>query len=443
MKPHFYLCIDLKSFYASVECAERGLDAMEKRLVVADPSRSDKTICLAVTPAMKALGVNNRCRLFEIPKHIDYIIAVPRMQKYIDYAAEIYGIYLKYFSKNDIYIYSVDEAFIDVTDYLKLYKMKPQELAKMLMDEISTKLKIRSTCGIGTNLYLAKIALDIIAKHARDFIGILDEKRFKKELWLHRPLTDFWHIGHRTEARLNRMGIYTMKQIAFSDPERLYREFGINAELMMDHAWGIEPVTIEDIKAYRPQKHSLCSGQVLMRDYDFDEGAVVVREMADQLCLDMVEKKLIVQTITMHVGYSRQYNQLSARGSFRMDIPTNAGSIIIPKTEALYRRIVDPAVPIRRMTIGCQNVCRDDGQRQISFFSSEAEMEKEYHLQKEVIGLKKRFGKNAVLKALDLQKGATAIERNEQIGGHRSGEKDKEKNTNSGTCQAVYAFCHG
>ena len=294
-----YLCIDLKSFYASVECVERGLDPMTTNLVVADPERSEKTICLAVSPSLKALGVHNRCRVFEIPKNIKYIMAEPRMQKYIDYAAEIYAIYLKYVSPDDIHVYSIDEVFMDVTKYLVLYQTDAKSLAKRIMDDVLCKIGVRAACGIGTNLYLAKIALDITAKHAEDFIGILDEETYRKTLWDHRPLTDFWRVGPGIAARLESKMLYTMGAVARAPEELLYRMFGIDAELLIDHAWGREPVTIADIKAYRSKTNCLTSGQVLMRDYSFEEGELIVKEMMDQLCLEMADKGVATDSITL------------------------------------------------------------------------------------------------------------------------------------------------
>ena len=282
------LCIDLKSFYASVECVERGLDPMTANLVVADPERSDKTICLAITPAMKKLGIRNRCRVFEIPKAVPYIMAEPRMKLYIDYAAAIYNIYLNYISKEDIHVYSVDEAFLDVTSYLKLYHMTARELAKTIMQDILQQTGIQSTCGIGTNLYLAKVALDILAKHADDGIGYLDENLYREKLWQHKPLTDFWRIGPGISRKLANYGITTMESIASSNEDFLYRLFGIDAELLIDHAWGREPTTIADIKAYMPKTNCVTSGQVLMRDYEFAEGLLIVKEIADLLKLFLV-----------------------------------------------------------------------------------------------------------------------------------------------------------
>ena len=304
MKQRSYLCIDLKSFYASVECVERGLDPMTTNLVVADPERSSGTICLAVSPSLKALGVRNRCRLFQIPSSLGYIIAEPRMQKYIDYSARIFGIYLRYIAPEDIHVYSIDEAFLDVTGYLKLYKMTPKELAQKLMDEILRDVGVRAACGIGTNLYLAKIALDITAKHAPDFIGILDEETYRKTLWDHRPITDFWRIGPGTARGLAKYGIHTMGQIAAIDEEFFYQRFGVDAELLIDHAWGLEPTTIADIKKYKPKTNCLTSGQVLMRDYSFEEGRLIIQEMMDLMSLDLVEKHLVTSPVSIYVGYS-------------------------------------------------------------------------------------------------------------------------------------------
>ena len=267
-----YLCIDLKSFYASVECVERGLDPMKAKLVVADPSRTEKTICLAVTPALKALGVKNRCRVFQIPKGIDYITAPPRMALYLDYSARIYSIYLKYAAPEDIHVYSIDEVFMDVTDYLPARKMDARQFAVTIMADIKNTLGITATCGIGSNLYLAKVALDIISKHASDFIGILSEDSYRETLWNHRPMTDFWRIGEGTVRRLERLGIQTMGEVAHADERVLYKTFGIDAELLIDHAWGRESTTMADIKNYVPETHSLSSGQVLSCGYGYEKG---------------------------------------------------------------------------------------------------------------------------------------------------------------------------
>ncbi|MDO4868868.1 MAG: DNA repair protein [Bacillota bacterium] len=439
----FYICIDLKSFYASVECVERGLDPMTTNLVVADPERSDKTICLAVSPSMKKLGVSNRCRVFEIPKNIDYIMATPRMQKYIDYAAEIYGIYLSYFSQDDIHVYSIDEAFIDVTAYLHMYRSDARQLAVRVMNDIYEQIGVRATCGVGTNLYLTKIALDITAKHSPDFIGFLDEETYRKTLWNHRPLTDFWRIGPGTVRRLEKIGIYDMEGIAKADPELLYKIFGVDAELLIDHAWGIEPVTIHDIKSYRPKANSLSNGQVLMRDYTFTEGKTIIREMTDQLCLELVSKNLVTDSVTISVGYARsgqENGNINLRdgsygmrdgGTVRFEGGSSEESVIVPEVVKLYERVMDHSRDIRRVTISCNNVRRDEGYRQISLFdiaeSSHSKdkqevLEKDKKIQQAVIGIKQKYGKNAMVKGMNMHEESTGLERNRQIGGHKSGE---------------------
>ena len=416
------MCIDLKSFYASVECAERGLDAMTTNLIVADLSRSEKTICLAITPPMKALGISSRCRVFEIPKNVDYIAAPPRMQLYIDYAAKIYSIYLKYVSKEDIHVYSIDEAFLDVTDYLHLYHMTARELGMAITSEIYETLHIRATCGIGTNLYLTKIALDIMSKHSPDFIGELDEESYKQKLWNHRPLTDFWRVGRRTEKKLNSYGIYTMKDITMADEDLLYKLFGIDAELLIDHAWGREPVTIKDIKNYKPSANSVSSGQVLPRDYEYEEGKLIIKEMADLLCLELVSKHLVSKSYTLHIGYANYLYEEPAHGSIALNTETNADVVIIPELTRLYEEIINPILPIRRVYITANNVSGEE-YRQLSFFDSKEKdqlMEKDNKIQKAVLNIKDRFGKNAILKGMNLQKNATTMERNQQIGGHKS-----------------------
>ncbi len=295
----WYFCIDLKSFYASVECVERGLNPLTARLVVADPERGEKTICLAVTPALKKLGVRSRCRLFEIPPGLSYIKATPRMRLYIKYAARIYKLYLKYFSKDDIHVYSIDEVFIDVSRYLNLYGGNIRALAGRVTADVLNSTGITAACGIGTNLYLAKIALDIEAKHAKDGIALLDEDSYRRILWDHRPLTDFWRIGHGTATRLARYGIYTMRQIAAADEKLLYRVFGVDAELLIDHAWGQESVTMEDIKAYKPKTHSITSGQVLARPYSFAQARLIMKEMLSNLCLELAEKGLLASSLSL------------------------------------------------------------------------------------------------------------------------------------------------
>ncbi len=421
MRQRTYICIDLKSFYASVECVERGLDPMKTNLVVADPERSEKTICLAITPAMKALGISNRCRVFQIPKDVEYIMAEPRMQKYIDYAAEIYSIYLKYIAKEDIHVYSIDEVFMDVTEYLSLYGKTARELSVQIMNDIYKEVGVRATCGIGSNLYLAKIALDITAKHAEDFIGELDEESYRRKLWSHRPLTDFWRVGAGTVRTLERYGIKTMKDIAEADEDFLYKIFGVDAELLIDHAYGRETTTIADIKHYRPKNNSISSGQVLMRDYEFYEGKLIVKEMTDLLCLDLLDKNLITDSITLHIGYSNTMDKAPAHGTVALPMETNADIVIIPEVIKLYEQIVDPYTPIRRLNITCNRVM-DEAYHQYNLFADIDKLERNRKIQTAVLDIKKKFGKNAVLKGMNLQEAATTMERNRQIGGHKSGE---------------------
>ena len=383
------LCIDLKSFYASVECVERGLDPMTTNLVVADPERGDKTICLAITPTMKKLGIKNRCRVFEIPKNIQYIMAEPRMKLYIDYTAAIYGIYLNYISKDDIHVYSIDEAFLDATPYLKLYHMTARELAKTIMQDILQQTGIRSTCGIGTNLYLSKVALDILAKHANDYIGYLDESLYREKLWQHKPLTDFWRVGPGIARKLANYGINTMEGIATSNEDFLYRLFGIDAELLIDHAWGREPTTIADIKAYTPKTNCITSGQVLMRDYDFAEGLLIVKEMADLLCLDLAAKEMVTKSITLQVGYANHLKLEPVHGTAALSTETNSDHIIRPAVEALYKRIVNPQYQIRRVNMSCNNV-RPEKYRQITLFDDTAQLEKSNKVQSAVLDINQK-----------------------------------------------------
>lgn len=415
-----YLCIDLKSFYASVECVERGWDPLTARLVVAAPERSEKTICLAVSPALKQMGVPNRCRVFQIPKEIPYKMAPPRMQLYIDYAAEIYGVYLKYIAKEDIQVYSIDEAFLDVTDYLHLYQMTAVELGRKIMQDILDTTKIPAACGVGTNLYLAKVALDIMAKHETDRIAYLDEARYREKLWKHKPLTDFWRVGRGTVERLSNMGICTMEEIAHARESLLYKAFGIDAELLIDHAWGREPVTIADIKAYRPKNTSFSSGQVLPRDYEYEEGVLVVKEMADLLCLDLVDQCLVTSHISLVIGYSNQKCFEPAKGSTTLRSATSSNRRLLSYVEQLYRRIVRPGAYIRRITLTYTGVMTEDYQ-QFDLFSNPEETEKDVKAQRAAISIKQHYGRNAILKGMNLEESATTIERNGQIGGHKSG----------------------
>ncbi|MBQ8624864.1 MAG: DNA repair protein [Agathobacter sp.] len=416
-----YLCIDLKSFYASVECVERGLDPLTTKLVVADPERTQKTICLAISPAMKALGIKNRCRVFQIPPNVDYIMAQPRMQKYIDASADIYSIYLKYIAKEDIHVYSIDEVFMDVTDYLGMYQMTAKELAGKIMQDVYNTTGITATCGIGTNLYLAKIALDITAKHVKGNIGYLDEDIYRGTLWSHKPITDFWRVGAGTAKRLERYGIYTMKDIAMAKEETLYNLLGVDAELLIDHAWGREPVTIAEIKQYKPKHNSLTSGQVLGCEASYEEGRLIVKEMADLLCLDMVDKGLVTDSVSLYIGYENRLERPASRGTITLPITTSSARTMLPHIEQLYERIVPKNGGIRRVNMSFNNVV-DETYQQYDLFCDPAELERERNMQKAMIDIKKKFGKNAILKGMNLEEGATTMERNRQIGGHKSGE---------------------
>ena len=417
-----YICIDLKSFYASVECVERGLDPFTTNLVVADPTRSQSTICLAITPAMKKLGVKNRCRIHEIPADIEYITAMPRMQLYMDYSAKIYSIYLRYISKEDIHVYSIDECFMDVTDYLTLYDMTAKEMAVTLMDMVMKETGITATAGIGTNLYLAKIAMDIMAKHVDDHIGMLDEISYRQKLWDHRPLSDFWRIGSRTERKLASYGIHTMGDIAYASvtsEDWLYKMFGIDAELLIDHAWGLESCGMSDIKNYHTEEHSLSNGQVLMRNYSYEEAAVVVREMTDVLVLDLVEKGLITSSITLWVAYDHRMERPSSHGTLKLASPTNSSLTILDQVVELYRKIADRHTGIRRIEVTANRVT-PESYLQYDIFTNPIVIEKEKSLQKAILDVKKRYGKNAIMRGANLLECSTYRERNEQIGGHRA-----------------------
>lgn len=421
MEARTYMCIDLKSFYASVECVERGLDPMTANLVVADPERTDKTICLAVSPAMKALGVPGRCRVFEIPKNIRYIMAPPRMQLYIDRSAEIYAVYLKYIAKEDIHVYSIDEVFMDVTDYLPMYGMTAGELGQRIMTDILETTGVTAACGIGTNLYLAKIALDITAKHAENHIGELTEESYCRTLWKHKPLTDFWRIGRGLSGRLQEVGIFTMEDMAHADEDMLYRIFGVDAELMIDHAWGRETTLMRDIKAYKSKANSISSGQVLGCDADFETGRLLVKEMADLLCLELVDKGMVTDSITLYVGYNHRFETKSAHGTAAMSVTTSSARQIMACTEKLYERIAKRNVPIHRLNLSFNNVV-DETCQQYDLFTDPEELEKEHRLQQAMLDIKEKFGKNAILKGMNLEQGATTMERNRQIGGHKSGD---------------------
>ncbi len=414
-----YLCIDLKTFYASVECVERGLDPFSTNLIVADPSRGKGSICLAVSPNMKMLGVKNRCRVFEIPPNVNYITAMPRMKKYIEYSANIYGIYLKYFSKEDIHVYSIDEAFIDVTHYLKMYNMNAIELAKTVIKNIYDKYKITATAGIGTNLYLAKIALDITAKHSADNIGYLNEEKYINELWQHKPLTDFWQVGRGIEKRLNKMGLYNMHDIAHCEQKRLYKEFGINAELLIDHAWGKESCKMEDIKKYKPKNNSISNSQVLFKDYSFEKARLLVKEMVELGSLRLVEKNLMTKTVSLYIGYSK--NVINATGGTEHTLNyTNSYTELTKAFLRIYDKTTNRKAPIRRIGISFANVIEEPGV-QLNLFVDQEKMEKERKLEGAIIGIKNKLGKNSILRGMNLEEDANTIMRNKLIGGHNSG----------------------
>ncbi len=475
-----YLAIDLKSFYATAECVSRGLDPLKTNLVVADESRTEKTICLAVSPSLKALGIGGRCRLFEAEEvvrranearlrsspdrslhpasydadelakdpyaEISFIIAPPRMSYYLDVSASIYAIYLRHVAPEDIFPYSIDEVFADVTGYLKAAGMTAREFASSMIKEVQDENGITATCGIGTNLYLAKVAMDLMGKHSEaDENGVriaeLDEYTYRAELWDHRPLTDFWRIGKGTARKLEEKNIFTMGELArtsVNDQEWFYRTFGIDAEILIDHAWGVEPCTIKDVKEYKPSTNSICDGQVLPEPYPNDKAKLVVDEMADNLQYQLLERGLVTDLITMDIGYDREncdngiytgkpgtdmYGRTvppSAHGSTRLDNPTNLGSLLTKAVTELFERITDKNLSIRRITITADNVTPDTGFTQLDLFTDTAKLETERSVQKSMLAIKQKYGKNAVLKGSDLLEGATARERNESIGGHKA-----------------------
>ncbi|MBQ7520890.1 MAG: DNA methylase [Clostridia bacterium] len=462
-----FIASDLKSFYASVECKARGLNPLTARLLVADESRTDKTICLAVSPALKALGVPSRPRLFEAKERIrmyeaythtqvDYIIAPPRMAEYIRVSAQIYEIYLRYVSEEDIHVYSIDEVFIDATPYLHLYRdeaekqgVSPAHLMAMTMiRDVLNTTGITATVGIGTNLYLAKVGMDIVAKKKpadKDGVRIaeLTEADYKLLLWPHRPLTDFWQIGPGTARTLQSRGMYTMGDIAamsLANEGYFYDLFGINAELLIDHAWGIEPTAMRDIKTYKSDDRSLNTGQVLSRPYAYGEGLLVFKEMADLLCAELVNKNMKTplltwqisfdpESLTVHPSYSGPlvldyYGRLHpkhAHGTVRLRIPTNSRTLIMERLVPSFEQKVDHALLIRRLYISANELGPDDGSYQLDLFTDMEALERERNLQRAMLEVRRRFGMNAVIKGMNLLEGATTIQRNTQIGGHRAG----------------------
>lgn len=502
MKQRTYIAIDLKSFYASVECLERGLDPMDTNLVVADESRTDKTICLAVTPSLKNYGIPGRARLFEVKQQvreanvgrrhdapgrklagssyffselqknpelsIDFIIAPPRMAYYMQYSTRIYEVYMKYIAPEDIVVYSIDEVFMDITDYLNTYKLSAHDLAMKIILDVLDTTGITATAGIGTNLFLCKVAMDIMAKHIlADENGVriaeLDEMRFREKLWSHRPLTDFWRVGRGYANKLETNGMFTMGDVArcsVKNEDLLYKLFGKNAELLIDHAWGWEPCTIEAIKAYRPGTNSLGSGQVLHCPYEADKAKLVLREMADLLVLDLVGKGLVTNQIVITVGYDienltdpnirdKYHGEVTtdhygrkipkhAHGTANLDGYTSSTKKILGAVSELYDRIVDSNLLVRRLNITAARVIdeasapkKNEEYEQLDLFTDyaamqakrekeQAEAERERKMQEAMLTIKKKFGKNAILKGMNLEEGATAKDRNEQIGGHKA-----------------------
>ena len=413
-----YLCIDLKTFFASVECVERKLDPFAVNLVVADPSRGKGALCLAVSPKMKEQGVHNRCRIFEIPDNISYITAMPRMNLYMQYSADIYGIYLKYISREDIHVYSIDEAFLDVSEYLQMYSVSAKELARMILQDIYTTTGITATVGIGTNLYLAKIALDITAKHAKDNMGILDEQLYRETLWHHKPVSDFWQVGRGISKRLEKYSVADMYDIAHMDERILYREFGVNAEYLIDHAWGREPTTIKEIKAYKSKSNSLSNSQILFEDYNYEEALLVLKEMVELNVQNLVESHRVTDHIGLYIGYSAR-NVKATGGSRKLSNVTNSYAYLRNAFIELYRETVNRQELVHMLSISFGNVV-DEMYETYDLFTDFNALEKEKKLQLTLLNIKHKFGKNAVIKGMNLLNKATAISRNKLVGGHNS-----------------------
>ena len=416
MVDKWYLCIDMKCFFASVECAERGLNPFETSLVVADVKRGNNAICLAITPKLKALGIKNRCRINDIPKSIEYIDARPRMKKYIEYAANIYDVYLDYVSYEDIHVYSIDEAFLDITPYLKTYNTTPVEFAKFLISEIEKRARIPATAGVGTNLYLAKVALDITAKKSKNHVGFLTEELYKQLLWKHRPLSDFWGISVGTINRLKRLSIYDMEGITKTPEHLLYKAFGIDAELLIDHAWGRENCTIWDIKHYKKKSNSISTSQILFTDYSFEEALTVIQEMTLQCTEELIKRKKIANSVSISIGYTKEFYSYSG-GSKRLKFATSSFNIIREYVVELFHKHTVLGIPIRRLGISLGGVV-DECAEGYDFFTSYEELKKEKELEKVVIGIKSKYGKNAILRGFDFCEESTQRERNKMIGGH-------------------------
>lgn len=418
MNNKIYLCIDLKSFYASVECVERGLDPFKINLVVADPTRGGGAITLAATPAIKKLGVPSRGRIYEIPKNIEYITAPPRMTLYMQYSATIYSIFLKFISSEDIHVYSIDESFLDISSYLSLYNTTPKQLANMILDEIYDQTGITATVGIGTNLFLAKVALDITAKHAKDCMGYLDEDLFKQLIWHHQPITDIWMIGPGTANRLALLGIKDLYGLAHYNEKILYKLFGINAEYLIDHSWGREPTEISDIKAYRPSSNSISNSQILFEDYNYIDAYLIMKEMVESNVLQLTEKHLVTNHISLYVGYSKNCIKPS-RGSRKITNTTNSYRILLEEFKLLYKKIINPNYPIRQIGISFGNV-KDEIYEQFDLFADQEDIEKEKRVQEALIHIRNKYGKNAILKGMNFYEKATQRKRNGLVGGHNA-----------------------
>lgn len=420
MEHKSYICIDLKSYYASVECVARNLDPFKANLVVADPTRGQGALCLAISPAMKALGIRNRCRLYEIPRNLKYIIAMPRMQLYMDVSASIYKLYLKYIAPEDIFPYSIDESFIDVTPYLSLYQKTPKELALFLMQQVYQNTGICATAGVGPNLFLAKIAMDILAKHVPEHIGILDDASFRKVMWHHRPITDFWNIAGGIANKLERIGVYDLYGITCTPENTLYKLFGKNAKYLIDHAWGREPCTIADIRNYKPESRSISNGQVLFEDYTTENAKILIHEMAETLIQQLLEKELVAREVSLRIGYSGR-DRLSSGGSHRLPQYTDIPSHIQNAFSELYAAKVKPRMGIRtlNLTLGHVIPAADVGYQMSLFGDYEAE-QKERAVEKVMIEIKKKHGKNALLRGIDYMPKATLRLRNTLIGGHHA-----------------------
>lgn len=468
-----YACIDLKSFYASVECRERKLDPLKTNLVVADKERTQKTICLAVSPSLKEYGIKGRPRLFEVNQivnkinqtkssnkktynsdilkqnpniKLDFIIAKPRMSLYIKCSTEIYNTYLKYISKDDIFVYSIDEVFCDITDYLHYYNLTPKQLVTKMVQDVYIKTGVTATAGIGTNMYLCKVAMDILAKHEKPNkegvrIAALDEMTYRKLLWSHQPLTDFWRVGVGYKNKLEKLGIKTMGDIArcsIENEELLYKLFGVNAELLIDHAWGYEPCTMEDVKKYKSLNSSISSGQVLNKPYNYEKGKLIIREMADELSLNLSIKKQATDKITLSIGYdiNNDYDgemitdyyhrklPKPAHGTINLEYKTSSSKIIEENALKLYEKIINKNLNIKRINITASNLSDIDKViKQLDIFSlnnKEKEEKKDNEIQNVIINLKEKYGKNSIIKVADLSESATTIQRNNQIGGHNA-----------------------